>query len=239
MPSRLPPPPRPGVDAAKAAVPPRPVQLSTPNPDTRALKRAHKLPERKPGPSKRATFTVRHQLIMYMELAGERVSDIALKLGMHPSSVSAIKASPLYQVHRAQLLESLTQNKLDSFLDFIRNDAVKNVEFAVKVRDSELEETKNRLGAARMMQKEADRVFPRITKSHHTEERTVRITLGQERLARIAGAMAEIGALAADGIIDAEMFDPNAPDAPPLISAQSIDDLREELLDAAETALDE
>lgn len=186
------------------------------------------------GPSKRARFTTRHTLILYMDLAGERNTDIALKLGMHPNSVSALKSSPLYQLHRTQLLEALSQNKLDSLLDLIRNDAVKNVEFAINVRDNDLEETKNRLGAARMLSKEVDRVYPRITKSHHTEERVVRITLGQEKLGRIANALRELGDLDGDAL-DADFYDPNAPDpAPAPISAQTLDEVRQELLDAAQ-----
>lgn len=239
-PTRPAPPPA-GIAAAaaeNAAIPPRPEQRPLPTRKelvTAARAKAGKPP--KLGPSKRSRFTTRHSLVMYMDLAGERTVDIALKLGMHPNSVSALKSSQLYQFHRDELLSQLTERKFENLLDLIRSDSVKNAEFLISVRESNLEETKDRLGAARALQKEADRVYPRHT-TKHVEERIVKVTIGAEKMARIANALREVEAIEAESI-PLDDYDPTQPDDVPLIRAQSIDEARNELLDAAQSASSE
>lgn len=241
---RMPAPPRAAVAAVQATVPPRPFPparppLATPNPSKRELMakaREAKKAKAANAPSKHSKMSWRHTLILYMDLAGERVVDIALKLDMHPATVSGIRCSPLYQAQRERIIEQITAGKFENLLDFIRADAIKNVEVAVSIRDNELEETKDRLGAVRVLQKEVDRVYPRITKSSHTEERTVKITIGAEKLARIGTALREVGALLPDSIDIEALSSDTEPE--PAIRAQSIDELRAELLNAAERAAD-
>lgn len=215
----MPPPPRPAVLAAQAT-PLRPKRVHPPKQQSATAQ---------VSPSKRRSFTTRHQLILWMDVAGVRTTDIALKLGMHPNSVSAIKSSPLYIVHRDQLLEQLKGLSFENVLDLIQHDAVRNVEFAISVRNDTMEDTKNRIAAARMMQKEVDRVYPRMTNSKHTEERIVKIEIGGEQMRRIAGALREIGATVADeDIIEPEFEIPSD-----IIEAKSIDEMRTDLLNAA------
>lgn len=254
MPIRMPPPPVAAVEAARAAIPPRPEPLPRPNPTKRDMKKARAVrdglepenPHARPGVSKRARFTSRHSLILYMDIAGERGIDIALKLGMHPSSVSAIKGSPLYAVHKQQLMEQLAGVKFDNLLDLIRADAVKNVEMMIEMRDKIEKnggEPKHVLKAAQLLQKEADRVFPRQT-SKHTEERVVRINIDGDKMRRIATALHEIGARAEGAVAagvtadDVLELDATRDDAPPLFDATSIDEARNALLAKADDFAD-
>lgn len=237
----MPPPPRPPV----ADVPPRPaVPVVKPIPSRRdmAAARAARKPKPSPGPYSRAKFTSRHTLVLYMDVAGESTTDIALKLDMHPGSISAIKGSPLYQVHKEQLLESLAQQKFSNLLDLIKSDSVRNVEMMIEMRDK-LErnqgEPKHSISAMRMLQKETDRVYPRITNSKHTEERTIKISIDGDKMRRIATVLHEIGARA-EHAIDAETvvdLDLTRDDEPALISSQSIDEARDALLEAATNGL--
>jgi len=234
----MPPPPRAGIEAARAAIPPRPAPAPRVYPTRAELLGRGVGAEKRPknaadiAPGKRNVFTTRHQLILWMDVAGMRVVDIALRLEMHPTSISAIRSSPLYNVHKQQLMEQMKGFSFENMLDLIRSDAVKNVQFAIDVRSNELQDTKERLGAARLLQKEADRVYPRMTNSKHTEERVVRIEIGGEQMRRISNAMREIGAPVDEADIVEPEFTPVNDGRPP-IEAKSIDAMREDLLRAA------
>jgi hypothetical protein len=178
----------------------------------------------------------RHQLILYMDIAGERVIDIANKLNMAPGSISAIKGSPLYQTQKTALLETLAGTTFENLKDLIASPriAIKNIEVVASIRDNEMQESKDRLGAARIISREVDRVFPRTTKREET--RDIRISIDAGKLARIAGTLQEIGAassaLTADDVLD---ITPYTDESSAPISAKSIEEFRDECI-AAESA---
>jgi len=176
--------------------------------------------------TERVNWNNRHQLVLWMDIAGERVADIAKKVGYAATSVSAIRASPLYQQQRAMLYEKLAGTRFDNLIDFLKSPlvAIRNIEVMLAVRDDPGEhggDPKVRLAAAKAISHEVDRAFPRTTK--HEEEKTIRVSLDGAKLARIATALHEAGAVP----IDVTPEEPN--DGRPPISAKSIEQLRTEL----------
>lgn len=163
----------------------------------------------------------RHQLILWMDIAGRRGVDIAQELGMLPPSVSAIRNSPLYQAQKDALIEKLTGSTLEDIMEMIRRDAPKNLQVLIDLRDRiELHggDPKVILGAAKQMSHESDRVWPR--KTHHVEDRTIRISIEAAQLNRLAGALREIGHAIPAELVEATE---DVTDAP--FAAQSIDEL--------------
>lgn len=171
----------------------------------------------------------RHNLILWMDIAGLGTHEIANNVNMHPSSVSAIKSSELYQTQKTMLMEKLTQSTLSDVIDIIRQDAPKNVKFLIDMRDKVTEhggDPRVRVAAARQLAHETDRVYPR--KTEHHEERVIRISLDAPHLHRLAGALRDIGAPIPVEVI--EQLDPLSQDpARPRLEGKSIDQLLTEL----------
>lgn len=176
------------------------------------------IPARADGKKKPTNFTDRHRVILWMDIAGQRVVDIAAAVKMHPQSVSAIRTSEVYHVQKQLLLEQLQTQTFGDVLEMIRRDVPRNLQVLIDLRDNNLDD-KLRLAAARQLSREADRVYPR--KTEHVEERTIRVELDGTHLNRLAAALREVGAT-----IPAELVDPDEPPPDrPLIEGKSVDEL--------------
>jgi hypothetical protein len=135
-------------------------------------------------------WTDREQLMMYMILAGRKKADIATELGMSQRRVQAIVSSPLFRQRLDVFRQELKTRTMSDFLDRISNEAIPNFEFLVSLRDNpvaHLDDPRVRLGAARAIQTEVDRVYPRL--SRHEEERHVRVTFDAQALQQMAAAL--------------------------------------------------
>ena len=132
----------------------------------------------------------RHTLILYMHVAGQRTKDIAAALGMNEGSVGVVVRSPLFQTQKDQLLQELKTATIEDVIELIRRDAPENLKFLIEMRSSG-EDDKVRLGAARVLSHEADRVWPRRTE--HKEERVLRLAIDHESLQKIAAAFQDLG----------------------------------------------
>lgn len=167
----------------------------------------------------------RHQLILWMDLAGQSVTEIARQVGMMHPSVSAIRSSPLYQTQKAQLTEKLMGSTLENLMEMIRRDAPQNLQVLINLRDkidANGGDPKIVLGAAKQLSHETDRLYPR--KTHHVEDRTIRLTIEAAQLNRLAGALREIGHNVPVELIEATDGIYSDPDAPPL-SGKSVEEL--------------
>jgi hypothetical protein len=175
----------------------------------------------------------RHQMILYMHLMGQRTKDIAETLGYAADRVSSILNSPLFQSQKDALLRDLQGKTIEDLVELIRRDAPTNFQALVSLRDQFADhggDAKVRLGAARAISREQDRVWPRRTE--HTEERTIRIVIDQSALNRMGTAMKEIGEP-----IDASFEEVGeTEDDRPLLQPKGIDDLMLELQERAREA---
>ena len=204
--------------------------IRTIDPETGRIKNgngtfAHKPGEHYSKPGRIVNWKSIHQLILWMDVAGMSKADIAAQIKYNPQTIRAIIGSPLYQVQKQQLYETLQTSGLQGILERIRVDAPKNIEFLIKARDTDEIKMGHRMAAAKQLSREVDRVYPRTTK--HVEDRVVRITIDGQKLSRLTSALQEMGAP-----IDAELIEgvQNAPTegAPPL-SGKSIEQLMAEL----------
>lgn len=175
----------------------------------------------------------KYQLLLYMDVAGQSGKYIAEQLGYTVNRVYKIQASPLYQAQKKQLLENLAGVSLSGFLDKIRADAPKNFEALVELRDDQtrnLGDPKIQVAAARAIQHDQDRVFPR--KTEHTEERTIRLILDGPALSKIAQGLAEARGIDA---IEADFDEIPPSDPAQLMNPQAIEELASELTQTAES----
>lgn len=108
-----------------------------------------------------ATWTQRHQLVLYLYIAGRRTSEIAAELRYSPHRVSMIINSPLFQDRKAALLRQLEGATHGDLLDAIRREAIPNFEFLQGLRDDETVPVQIRLRAAQTIAEQLDRVLPR------------------------------------------------------------------------------
>lgn len=192
--------------------------------------KAHAEGKKAARPGQRITnWNSRHNLILWMDIAGMGTQLIAEQINMHPSSISAIKSSELYQTQKLMLTEKLTESTLSNVIDIIRADVPKNVQFLIDMRDKINEhggDPRVRVSAARQLSHEADRVYPR--KSEHHEERVVRISIDAPQLHRLACALHDVGAAIPTEVI--EELDPhNVDDSRPILEGKTIDQLITEL----------
>lgn len=154
-----------------------------------------------------AKVNQKHQLMLYMVLAGKRTKDIATALRYHPNRVSTIINSPLFQAQLNELRSSLHDLTFADFLERIRQEVIKNFDFKVQVRDNDKAMDSVRLQAARDISTDVDRLFPKIERRE--EERTIHISLDERSLQAMVTAVAQATGKPSP-VIDAE-FTPLLP----------------------------
>lgn len=159
------------------------------------------------GANQIARVNQKHQLMLYMVLAGKRTKDIASALNYHPNRVSTIINSPLFKAQLDELRNSLHDMTFADFLERIRQEVIKNFEFKVNLRDNEKAMDSIRLQAARDISTDVDRLYPKIERRE--EEKTIHISLDERSLQAMVTAVAQATGKPAP-IIDAE-FEPLPP----------------------------
>ncbi len=138
-------------------------------------------------------WSQRHQLVLYMHIAGRRTKDIADALAYHPARVSAIIHSPLFEAKKAELLDELLGTTHDDLLEEIRREAIPNLEFLVGLRDDPAKhggDVRVRLRAAKAIAEQVDRVLPK--RGEELEDHTVQVNFDEATLRRMAAVMAEV-----------------------------------------------
>lgn len=130
----------------------------------------------------------RHQLVMLAMLAGKSNDEIAQTFDLHPTSITRIKSSPLFQAQLDRLRRDLHERTAVSVVERLFAEGGRSLEVAVELRDH-AESEGVRLSAAQDLM---DR-HPSLRKVQKTEsEATVRVVFGREDVARIVGVMAEV-----------------------------------------------
>lgn len=107
-------------------------------------------------------------MVLYMDIAGKRNIEIAEQLGYAPEHVSSIRASPLYQAQRAELVAKLQEGNLDDLRAMIRGEAPRNFDWLRRMRDDatmHLGDPNARIRAAAKIEDAVDRVYPKISKT--------------------------------------------------------------------------
>lgn len=148
-----------------------------------------------------AKVNQKHQLMLYMVLAGKRTKDIAEALRYHPNRVSTIINSPLFKAQLDELRGSLHDLTFADFLERIRQEVVRNFDFKVQIRDNEKAMDSVRLQAARDISTDVDRLYPKVERRE--EERTIHISLDERSLQAMVTAVAQASGKPAP-VIDAE-----------------------------------
>ncbi len=153
-----------------------------------------------PNRNRPTNWSQRHQLVLYMHIAGRRTKDIAEALGYHPARVSAIVHSPLFEAKKAELLRETSHEAL---LEEIRREAIPNLEFLVALRDDPTRhrgDARVRLRAAKAIAEQVDRVLPK--RHDEVEDRTIPVNFDEATLQRMAAAMTEVRGEAAPAMDD-------------------------------------
>lgn len=166
-------------------------------------------------------LTEKHRLIAYMVIAGKTNIEIGRTLGYHPTRISIIRQSPLFQALTAQLQKELQRSTVGDIVDRIMREAGPSVDTIVELRDA-AESENVRLAAAQDLLNRN----PQTAKISRTEEdRTVRVVLDGDAMRRMASVIAED-----EGRADA---------IPAIATAVSDSPLRPRTLDEALAALDD
>lgn len=176
------------------------------------------------GANQIARINQKHQLMLYMVLAGKRTKDIADALGYHPNRVSTIINSPLFKAQLDELRGSLHDMTFADFLERIRQEVIKNFDFKVQLRDNTQAMDSIRLQAARDISADVDRLYPKIERRE--EEKTIHISLDERSLQAMVTAVAQASGKPVP-VIEAE-FEP----LPPV----DVDDFAAELVERERAA---
>lgn len=162
-------------------------------------------------------------MMVYLVLAGHKTEAISEKLQLSRRRVQVIRASPLFKTKLNAARAELKSRTMEDFIARISREAMPNFEFFVEMRDNpeyHNEDSRARIQAARSIQTEVDRVYPRVTK--HEEERSIRISFDQQMLQQMAAALAEDGGMPA-----IDVTPPQSDEAP--LAPQQVDDYMAEL----------
>jgi len=188
------------------------------------------IPTGDPNCNHPVNWNSRHQLILYMDVSGLRTREIAARVGMHEVRVATVKTSPLYQKQKAELLEELKAKTLGTLLEQIQRDAPKNLHTLQQLRDDlshHLGDPKVRISAAKALQHEVDRVYPR--KTERSEERTVTLQVGEETMKKMVGVLDMLGKLGALEVPFRKQPAKKIEDQRPPIDIQHLDEVLAEL----------
>lgn len=135
------------------------------------------------APSK---LNARHFLCALMHAAGFTNRKIADHLGYHENRISIILSSPLMQAQIRELQGELRTSTVEDVMGIIEREAGRNVNVLIELRDNAEESNTRRLAANDLLDR-----HPRFAKrTHHEEERTIRIAFGPAEIRQILDARA-------------------------------------------------
>jgi hypothetical protein len=121
-----------------------------------------------------------------MHAAGFRNVDIARHLDLGENRVSVILSSPLMKAQIADLQRELRSSTVEDVMKVIEREAGNNVRVLIELRDGSTNDQVRRLSAGDLLDR-----HPRFAKrTHHEEERTVRIAFGPAEIKRIIDVQA-------------------------------------------------
>ncbi len=179
-------------------------------------------------PKPPAKLSPKHHLIAYCMLAGATRDEIATRLDMEPTYISAITNSPMFKALLDTLRAEMRNRTIGSVVDQIVAEGPDSVRVLVAMRDG-AESEQVRVTAARDL---LDR-NPETAKVSREDRRTeTRIIIDSRDMARITGVLRED-----DDAVDATLAEPAAlaPPAPPL-GIQTLDEALAELAAEQEDA---
>lgn len=131
-------------------------------------------------------LNARHFLCALMHAAGFTNRKIADHLGYHENRISIILSSPLMRAQIKELQEELRAGTIEDVMGIIEREAGNNVRVLLELRDHAEESNTRRLAANDLLDR-----HPRFAKrTHHEEERTIRIAFGPSEIRQILDAKA-------------------------------------------------
>lgn len=136
----------------------------------------------------------RYFLIALMNAAGFRNCDIARHIGLGENRVSIILSSPLMKAQIRDLQGELRTSTVEDVMGIIEREAGNNVRVLIELRDGAQgpgADNVRRLAANDLLDR-----HPRFAKrTHHDEERTIRIAFGPAEIRQIIDAKALVSEL--------------------------------------------
>lgn len=132
------------------------------------------------------SLNARHLLVALMHAAGFTNRKIADHLGYHESRISIILSSPLMQAQIRELQAELRSSTIEDVMSIIEREAGNNVRVLLELRDHADNESVRNKSANDLL----DRHPVLARRTHHEEERTIRIAFGPAEIRQILDAKA-------------------------------------------------